>query len=126
MPPINAAGGAANAEEIAEYMRYFAENTFVGGENGSKSIAATDTTSNSMPDIFKILLIGNYVLITVHPVLYLPLYFIPTLIAFVRYHHRPTAFFLTNVLVGWTVIGWFAAIIWAFVGRTTPPPTNHN
>ena len=39
------------------------------------------------------------------------LYFLPTLIA--RDKPQVLAVFLVNLLLGWTVIGWFVALIWA-------------
>ena len=39
------------------------------------------------------------------------LYFLPTLIA--RGKPQVLAVFLVNLLLGWTVIGWFVALIWA-------------
>ncbi|WP_420432221.1 superinfection immunity protein [Hyphobacterium sp.] len=39
--------------------------------------------------------------------------FLPTLIALVRSHHNTFAIFLTNLLLGWTIIGWLIALIWS-------------
>lgn len=41
------------------------------------------------------------------------LHFLPTIIALARSHHNGFAIFLTNLLLGWTVIGWFVALIWS-------------
>lgn len=40
-------------------------------------------------------------------------YFAPALIA--RFRHRPNggAIFAFNLLLGWTVIGWVVALVWA-------------
>lgn len=40
-------------------------------------------------------------------------HFLPTIIALARGHHDGFAIFLTNLLLGWTVIGWFVALIWS-------------
>ena len=40
-------------------------------------------------------------------------YFLPTIIAVNRRHHQRTPIVLVNTLLGWTVIGWFVALIWA-------------
>lgn len=40
-------------------------------------------------------------------------YFIPTWISSARKHHQANAIFLVNLLLGWTVIGWVAALIWS-------------
>jgi hypothetical protein len=44
---------------------------------------------------------------------------VPWLIALTRGHHNLAAIFLLNLLLGWTFIGWVAALVWAF---TNPPP----
>jgi hypothetical protein len=41
-------------------------------------------------------------------------YFLPAIIAYGRDHHNSTSIFLLNLLLGWSVLGWIAAIIWAF------------
>ncbi len=46
-------------------------------------------------------------------VLALALYFVPSLVASMRRHHQTAAIFLTNLLLGWTVIGWIVALIWS-------------
>ncbi|MGY3234091.1 hypothetical protein ACVMAJ_000981 [Bradyrhizobium sp. USDA 4448] len=40
-------------------------------------------------------------------------YFLPSIIAFGRGHHQRAAILLTNLLLGWTVLGWIAALIWS-------------
>ena len=45
--------------------------------------------------------------------LFLIAYFIPFFVAAGRKHRFSTAIGLINLLFGWTVIGWLAAIIWA-------------
>jgi hypothetical protein len=40
--------------------------------------------------------------------------FLPSLIALIRGHDNTFAIFLTNLLLGWTVIGWVVALIWSF------------
>ena len=45
------------------------------------------------------------------------LYFLPTLIALKRRHGSTPAIFLVNVLVGWTLIVWVIALIWAASGK---------
>lgn len=41
------------------------------------------------------------------------LYFVPTLAAALRQHHQKLAIFALNLLLGWTVIGWVVALVWA-------------
>lgn len=40
-------------------------------------------------------------------------YSLPTIIAFARGHHNALAIAVLNLFLGWTVIGWFAALIWS-------------
>jgi hypothetical protein len=41
------------------------------------------------------------------------LYFLPSIIAFVRGHHSRIGIFLLNFLLGWSGLGWIVAFIWA-------------
>jgi len=41
-------------------------------------------------------------------------YLVPWCIAWARHHQKQVPIFLINLLLGWTLIGWFAALIWAF------------
>lgn len=43
----------------------------------------------------------------------LTIYLLPTLVASLRHHHQTAAILLTNVLLGWTALGWIAALIWS-------------
>lgn len=45
--------------------------------------------------------------------IYLALYFLPTIVAFLRKHKNTLAIFLLNFLTGFTLIGWVIALIWA-------------
>jgi Superinfection immunity protein len=47
------------------------------------------------------------------------LYFLPTIIA--RDKPDATALFLVNLLFGWTIIGWFVALIWACAEQRYAP-----
>ena len=40
-------------------------------------------------------------------------YFAPTIVAGLRKHHNAMAIGALNLLLGWTVIGWIAALVWA-------------
>lgn len=41
------------------------------------------------------------------------LYFLPWIIAYRRDHHQYNAIALVNLLLGWTVLGWIAALVWS-------------
>ena len=40
-------------------------------------------------------------------------YFFPSIIAFARSKRDATSIFLLNLFLGWTLIGWVVALIWA-------------
>ena len=41
-------------------------------------------------------------------------YFLPAMAAAGRRHHNQSAIFILNLLLGWTILGWIAALVWAF------------
>ncbi|HKT87328.1 MAG TPA: superinfection immunity protein [Candidatus Sulfotelmatobacter sp.] len=41
------------------------------------------------------------------------LYFLPSLIALIRGKRDTLAIFLLNLFLGWSVIGWIVALVWA-------------
>ena len=45
------------------------------------------------------------------------LYFVPTFVAYVRSHHQLRAIAVLNVFLGWTLIGWVAALVWASTAK---------
>ncbi len=45
------------------------------------------------------------------------LYFAPWMVAKHRQHNDITAIAVVNVALGWTVLGWFAALVWACTGN---------
>lgn len=45
-------------------------------------------------------------------------YFLPTVVAFERDKRGASGVALFNLFLGWTVIGWFVALIWACSGIT--------
>ena len=49
-------------------------------------------------------------------VLILGIYMLPWFIALGRNHPHPTSVFLLNLLTGWTLLGWYVALVWAVVG----------
>jgi len=40
-------------------------------------------------------------------------YFLPTVVAEARGHQNSGMIFLTNLLLGWTILGWIGALVWA-------------
>jgi len=47
-------------------------------------------------------------------------YFIPTVVAVVRRHRNIAPIALINVFFGWSVLGWFVALIWSFTADVYP------
>jgi hypothetical protein len=41
------------------------------------------------------------------------IHFLPTIVALLRNSRHVLAIFLINLFLGWTVIGWIVALIWA-------------
>lgn len=65
-------------------------------------------------------------------VLPLLVYFLPSFVAFARRHRQRVAIFLLNFLLGWTILGWIIALVWAATtdverrpaGRKAPDPSS--
>ncbi|QMV19833.1 superinfection immunity protein [Granulicella sp. 5B5] len=45
------------------------------------------------------------------------IHFLPTIIAALRNSRHVVAIFLLNLFLGWTVIGWIVALIWAITSE---------
>jgi len=63
-----------------------------------------DSTSVGGVEIFAVILVGAAV------------YLIPSIVARHKPHSRGVL--LLNLFLGWTVVGWFAALIWAYAGAS--------
>ena len=48
------------------------------------------------------------------------LYFIPTIVAYARGHKNALAIFILNLFLGYTLVGWVIALIWAVYNSDTP------
>ena len=46
-------------------------------------------------------------------VLAIGLYFLPGIVAHIRDHHQKNAIVLLNLFLGWTLLGWVVALVWA-------------
>jgi hypothetical protein len=53
--------------------------------------------------------------------LFLPFYFIPTIIAVKRKHSHPIGVCLLNLFFGWSLVGWLGSLAWSLMG--TPKST---
>lgn len=49
-------------------------------------------------------------------------YFLPTIVAGRREHPNKLAILVTNILLGWTFLGWCVAMIWACTGENRRQP----
>ena len=52
------------------------------------------------------------------------LYFLPTIVAASRHHSSVIGILLLNFFLGWSVIGWIIALVWACLDQPSylPPP----
>lgn len=50
----------------------------------------------------------------------LAIYLLPTWLAVLFEHPHALAIFLINVLLGWSFVGWVAALVWALLRDGTP------
>lgn len=48
-------------------------------------------------------------------------YFVPTVVAIFRQHRHLAAIIATNILLGWTFLGWAGALIWSLMDQRKPP-----
>ena len=53
-------------------------------------------------------------------------YFVPSITAYVRHHHNRLAILILNVFLGWTLLGWVAALVWASTRVEREPPGPHS
>ncbi len=47
-------------------------------------------------------------------------YLLPTSVAGIRDHRNVAGIFLLNLFLGWTVLGWIGALIWAVTAQEPP------
>lgn len=61
--------------------------------------------------------LGNAIFLVVGPLallfLILMIYFAPTIVASQKSHRNTTAILVLNFLLGWTLLGWALALVWA-------------
>ena len=50
------------------------------------------------------------------------MYFLPWIIAASRTHHNRSAIAVLNLLLGWTILGWIAGLVWSLT--EVHPPLN--
>jgi hypothetical protein len=54
-------------------------------------------------------------------------YFLPGIVAAYRNHHSAAAIMWLNLFLGWTLLGWVGALVWAFaaVNKPSEAPSKH-
>ena len=57
--------------------------------------------------------IGGIISVLMVIFLAIPIYLLPSIVAFFRNHHQKYAILLLNLFLGWTILGWIAAAVWA-------------
>jgi hypothetical protein len=50
---------------------------------------------------------------TIGILILLALYFLPTMVALSRHHKDLTAILIINGFLGWSLVGWVVALVWA-------------
>jgi hypothetical protein len=50
----------------------------------------------------------------------LAIYFFPTAVAGSRGHRNTLAIFILNLLLGWLILGWIGALVWACTANVKP------
>lgn len=50
----------------------------------------------------------------------LALYFVPSMVAAERKHHNTSAIVVLNLFLGWTLVGWVVALVWANTATRSP------
>lgn len=65
---------------------------------------------------------GAGVLLVVTIIIGLTIYFTPSAIAFNRDHPQRTAILILNLFLGWTLVFWVIALVWAFIAQPAQAP----
>jgi hypothetical protein len=50
-------------------------------------------------------------------------YLLPTIVAALENKRKTGPIFLLNIFLGWTVVGWIGALVWAVADERAPPPS---
>lgn len=52
-------------------------------------------------------------------IFFIVIYFIPTFTAMSNHHRNTSGIFVLNIFLGWSLIGWVAALVWA-ISKSEP------
>ena len=72
--------------------------------------AATGVTASPMP-LF--LTAGPFLIVLLAAIVILSIYMIPSIVAVKRKHYDKTAIIVLNIFLGWSLVGWIVALVWA-------------
>jgi hypothetical protein len=64
--------------------------------------------------------VGNFLIWLIGCLVCMYFYFAPTVVAHYRRHDNAVAVFVLNLFLGWTFVGWVAALVWAFLAKPAP------
>lgn len=106
--PAVVAGTIAFAFLLA-YGFYLAKSPL---SNGNRPQIPVDDTSITIPEVLRTVL--AFVFVSVIGVVALAFYMLPTIIAKFRGHPNFAPIAALNILLGFTFLGWVAALVWAF------------
>ena len=82
------------------------------------SSSLTDSSGNIVENKGPIISIKSKVISFIFTLIIIALiYFIPTIIALVRHHNYKLYVIGINIILGWTLIGWIACLIWSFIDK---------
>jgi len=116
MTPAQADAAEASVKEIAAQKKRAASQASSNSKNAAGPAAANlqpviakpETSGSAGAGIAALLILAIFAL----------LYFIPGVVAQSRQHHQRSAIWVLNIFLGWTVIGWIAALVWASTETT--------
>jgi ABC-type transport system involved in cytochrome c biogenesis permease component len=63
---------------------------------------------------------GNTVYVIIMVVCLMAAYIAPAFVAHIRHHRNASAIMALNVLLGWTILGWVIALVWALTDNVEP------
>jgi hypothetical protein len=52
------------------------------------------------------------------------IYLVPTIVARSRKHANATSITVLNVLLGWSIVGWVVALVWAYSAQAEASPSD--
>jgi hypothetical protein len=85
----------------------------IGNAMTLAAFIATSTTGDSFKAFLPLAIIGAVVTM---------IYFLPVWAACVRNSNHRWPIFAVNALLGWTIVGWVVAFIWAVAEKVEEPP----